>query len=91
MSGYTLTRGGGVTFGLTATKGDYWHRHCGCSASTLEDLWRVHLEPMGFQRLRSPSPNLLVVTRADLVHDSAVFSAGPVFEALQPPPAVKSP
>ncbi len=73
-----------AAFGLTATKGAYWHGRCDCGAATLDDLWRRHLEPAGFERLSSPSPNLLVVTRGDLVaRRGPVLSEGPVFDALR--------
>jgi hypothetical protein len=78
-----------AAFGLTATKGAYWHRSCACPADSLDDLFRAHLEPLGFSRLRSPSPNLLVVTREDLTAGrpgDVVFSQGPIFEALQSVP-----
>ncbi len=79
MRGYSC-----VAFGLTATKGAYWHSRCDCGAVTLDDLWLRHLEPAGFERLSSPSRNLLVVTRADLVaRRGPVLSEGPIFDALR--------
>jgi hypothetical protein len=57
-------------FDLTATKAEYWHRHCGCQALEMEDIYRAHLEPAGFVRHPAPSPHMLRLTGPGIAEGS---------------------